>query len=287
MYIKINEIFSDYELIDCGNHKKLERFGNYRLIRPEASANGKPNFDYNYWCALANAEYIEQTKDKGYWKYYNNMPLTWNINYSNVSMFFQINLAFTNSKHIGVFPEQVLNWLYFNDVLRMKSDLKSLNLFGYTGLTSLALSHFSNSVTHVDSVKKVVEWTKHNAELSNITNIRFIVDDAISFVQREIKRKNKYNCIVLDPPAIGSGVNKRWILEKDFEKLLSLIIHLTEPFSIIIMNLYSYYLTFDYLIITIKKFFPEYQIDFSEKVYGLSPQEKFIDHGFFVRLRRI
>jgi 23S rRNA (cytosine1962-C5)-methyltransferase len=285
MRINFHNLWEQYELIDCGNDRKLERFGNYILIRPEITAKNAPALPNNKWTEMADAEFIETGKTLGIWTMLKDIPKSWNMEYENAPISIKAELALTNSKHIGAFPEQVLNWTFLKNKIKTNENLQILNLFAYTGLSSIVSSFFADKVTHVDSIKKVVSWAKKNMELSEKDNIRFIVDDAPKFVYREIKRNNKYGGIILDPPPIGMGANnEKWILEEMLEDLLLNISKITESRAFIIMNLYSHSISEKYIHKIILTYFPEYNIDICEKIFGLSRFGNTIDHGYFVRI---
>lgn len=287
MKIKINSIFPDYELIDCGNSRKLERFGEIVLIRPEITALEKPKLTESEWHKLANAEFIETSKNSGTWKIYREMPQKWQIKFESGNINIRAELALTNSKHIGIFPEQVLNWIYINQICHDNNYQSFLNLFGYTGLASVAAAPFFEIVTHVDSIKKVVDWTKQNAQNSGYDNVRCITEDALKFVERELKRGNKYNGIILDPPSIGTGTNKeKWILENKIDDLLTKLTKILEKDCFVIMNLYSHSVNDKFIHRLILTYFSDFVIDFQENIFGLSSGANEINHGFFVRLRR-
>jgi 23S rRNA (cytosine1962-C5)-methyltransferase len=287
MKIKINSIFPDYELIDCGNSQKLERFGEVVLIRPEVTAIEKPELAESEWRKLANAEFVESSKNSGTWEIYREMPDKWQMKFESGKINLLAELALTNSKHIGIFPEQVLNWKFIESVSQDYSNIQFLNLFGYTGLTSVAAAALSERVTHIDSIKKVVEWTKRNANNSGFENVRCITEDAQKFVEREIKRGNKYNGIILDPPVIGVGANnEKWILDEMIDDLLANISQILLQKSFVIMNLYAHNLTEELIKSLIVKHFPHHKIQFCAKVFGESRYGNRIDHGFFVRLLR-
>jgi 23S rRNA (cytosine1962-C5)-methyltransferase len=285
MEINLYKLWNQYELIDCGNNRKLEKFGDYILIRPEITAKNKPALPDLEWQQMADAEFIEVGKNSGNWKIYKNVPQFWCMEYYDAPVSIKAELSLTNSKHIGVFPEQVLNWIFLKDKIREFNGFQLLNLFAYTGLSSIASSFFADKVTHIDSIKKIVNWAKKNMELSGKDNIRFIVEDAPKFVSREIKRNNKYSGIILDPPPAGMGANnEKWILEEMLDSLLSDISQITEDKSFIIMNLYSHSMNEKYIHKLILTYFPEYKIEMCNKVFGLSRYGNTIDHGYFVRI---
>ena len=208
--------FNDYELIDSGGFEKLERFGKYIIARPEPQAVWDKNISDKEWNSLANA-YFKKDKsakadsfenaERGEWIVKKGMPDQWFINYRYKSMDLKFRLGLTAFKHVGIFPEQAVNWDFIYDKLQEidTSEKNVLNLFAYTGGASLAANAAGASVTHVDSVKQVISWSRDNMEASGLNNIRWIAEDALKFAQREVRRGNKYNGIILDPPAYGRG----------------------------------------------------------------------------------
>lgn len=287
MKINLNQIFSEYELIDCGNGLKLERFGDIALIRPEVSAANHPGLNKTEWLKVAHAEFISDSKNSGSWKIYKNIPESWKISFEHENSNIVADLALTNSKHIGIFPEQALNWKYILDYTSNNSVSSFLNLFGYTGLSSIVAAHNSEKVTHIDSIKKVVEWTKNNAELNNLNNIRCINEDAPKFVKREQKRNNKYQGIILDPPAIGVGANReKWVFEKNIDDLLLSISHILDKKAFVIMNFYSHSVNEKFIHRLILTYFKDFNIEYLENIYGVSRYGGEINHGYFIRLYR-
>lgn len=285
MNVNINSFFEDYELIDCGKGEKLERFGNIFLIRPDISAKNNPFLSMKEWEKMANAHFIEINKNFGEWNFYKKIDNSFSVKYQKNLININCNLFFSTSKHIGIFPEQVLNWNFLNDYYTNKKKIETLNLFAYSGSTSLALSPFSNQVTHVDSIKKIVDHSKINAALSGIENIRFIVEHVMNFVEKETKRKKKYSCVVLDPPPIGVGTKgEKWVFSIMIEALLNNINLILEKHSLILMNFYLQSFSKERIITICKEIFPKHKILFSDKVYGLSRYSNTIDHGFFIRL---
>ncbi|MCK9322113.1 MAG: class I SAM-dependent methyltransferase [Bacteroidales bacterium] len=286
MRINLHTLFPDYELLDCGNLAKLERFGDIILIRPEITAKNTPALNLTEWHKLAHAEFVENTKNNGYWKKFKSVPDTWNIRYNSNGINIVAELSLTKSKHVGIFPEQVINWEYIAKIDKAANN-SFLNLFGYTGLSSVVAAAFYDKVTHIDSIKKVINWTKRNAELSGYKNIRCITEDAPKFVLREIARKNKYQGIILDPPTIGVGANnEKWVFEDNIDELLSSLKEIMENKSFVIMNFYSHTITEKFVHRLILTHFRDFKIDFCDKIYGESNTENTIDHGFFIRLKR-
>jgi 23S rRNA (cytosine1962-C5)-methyltransferase len=237
--------FADYELIDSGNFQKLERFGKHVLIRPEPQAIWNPSMSENEWDKMATAVFKLEKNDteKGRWILKKGMPEQWRINYSYKQMNFNVRLGLTSFRHIGVFPEQAPNWDFIFDTITSSktSSSKVLNLFAYTGAASLAARAAGAEVVHVDSVKPVISWARENMESSQLTDIRWVVEDALKFVQREVRRGNTYSGIILDPPAYGRGADgEKWILDDNLNEMINLCSKLLLPKdSFLILNMYS------------------------------------------------
>lgn len=234
--------WKDYELIDFGNGEKLERFGSLTLIRPEPQAVGIPKLSEGEWLKTADMRFEQKTSSSGVWKPLGKtFPDRWKIQYKSPKLNLQFRLAMTAFKHVGIFPEQAVNWEYIADRCTEGRSNKILNLFAYTGGASLAGAACGAEVTHVDSVRQVVTWANDNRELSKLRDIRWIVEDALKFVQREERRRNKYQGIILDPPAYGIGANgERWKLEEKINDLIrSLAQILEKKDSFLIFNAYS------------------------------------------------
>ncbi len=238
------ENWIDYELIDCGNFEKLERFGKYITIRPEPQAIWDPALSEKEWEKLAHVKFKPKSSSSGEWiKLKSTMPDRWHIGYKTKDIDIQFRLALTSFKHVGIFPEQAANWDYSaNAIKQMKIEQpKVLNLFAYTGGASLAARSAGAEVTHVDSIKQVVTWANENQELSNLKDIKWVVEDALKFVKREVKRAKKYNGIILDPPAFGHGPNgEKWKLEESINEILKDVAQLADEKNFfLILNTYS------------------------------------------------
>jgi 23S rRNA (cytosine1962-C5)-methyltransferase len=236
--------WKDYELIDCGNFEKLERFGNVILIRPEPQAVWEKKYSENEWTKQHHIRFKGRSATSGEWiKKDQKTPDRWHISYKNEDIRLQFRLALTSFKHLGIFPEQAVNWDYITrNIKKFKTaQPKVLNLFAYTGGASLAARAAGAETTHVDSIKQVVSWANENQTLSGLENIRWTVEDALKFVKREVKRGRKYNGIILDPPAYGHGPNgEKWKLEDNIREMMDDVVKLLdEDEHFLILNTYS------------------------------------------------
>ena len=253
-------LWKDYQLIDCGNFEKLERFGKIVMARPEPKAIWDKSLSEDEWNRLMHTRFAPGAgfgkagkEDSGTWKRVKRMDDQWFINYGGYGAegpSFRLRLGLTSFKHVGVFPEQAPNWEYIYShtkalVEKAKAEgrptPKVLNLFAYTGAASLAAKAAGADVTHLDSVRQVVTWARGNMENSGLDNIRWVVEDALKFARREAKRGNVYQGIILDPPAYGHGPDgEKWKLDEclnDMLKCVSAILAPTDSFMV--LNLYS------------------------------------------------
>jgi 23S rRNA (cytosine1962-C5)-methyltransferase len=236
--------WKDYELIDCGDFEKLERFGKVILIRPEPQAVWSKTLNNAEWQRLHHIKFKGRSATAGEWvKKDAATPDRWHVEYKNPEASIKFRLALTSFKHLGIFPEQAVNWDYITQSLKKfkTAEPKVLNLFAYTGGASLIAQSAGADTTHVDSIKQVVTWANENQELSGLTNIRWVVEDALKFVKRELKRGKKYNGIILDPPAYGHGPNgEKWKLEDNINEMMADVIQLLDPEEhFFILNTYS------------------------------------------------
>jgi 23S rRNA (cytosine1962-C5)-methyltransferase len=237
--------FPDYELIDCGDFEKLERFGKYITIRPEPQAVWNKKLSNTEWEKTAYVKFVPKSSSSGEWKKFREMPDRWNLRYKipGSKSALEFRLALTSFKHVGIFPEQAVNWDYiFESISLMKAEKpKFLNLFAYTGGASLAAKAAGADVTHLDSIKQVVTWARENQDQSGLSNIRWLVEDALKFVKREVKRGNKYHGIILDPPAYGNGPEgEKWKLEENIQEMMQNVLQLLdEKNHFLILNAYS------------------------------------------------
>lgn len=227
--------WKEYELIDAGGGKKLERWGSIITIRPEVQAYFKSEKTFKEWDQLAHWEFVQKGNQSGVWKpLKKNVPKKWTISYEQLT--FQLEL--TKFKHVGLFPEQRINWNFIKSHLR--SEDKFLNLFAYTGAAS-CMARFQGAETfHVDSVKQLISWARENMESSRLLNIKWVLEDALKFAAREQKRGNKYKGIIMDPPAWGLGVKgEKWKLEDKIDELMAASAELLDSDGFLIMNTYS------------------------------------------------
>jgi len=237
--------FKDYELIDVGDFEKLERFGPYITIRPEPQAVWDKTLSNAEWEKRAHIKFMPRSSSSGEWKKFKQMPDQWHIKYdiNNSDSAIKFRLGLTSFKHVGIFPEQASNWDFIYETIKKMQtpQPKVLNLFAYTGGASLAAKAAGADITHVDSIKQVVTWSKENMELSGLNNIRWVVEDALKFVKREEKRGNKYNGIILDPPAFGHGPNgEKWKLEDNINEMMQCVLNLLDDKEhFLILNAYS------------------------------------------------
>jgi 23S rRNA (cytosine1962-C5)-methyltransferase len=236
--------WKDYELLDCGDFEKLERFGEVILIRPEPQAVWSKALPEADWTKLHHIRFKGKSATSGEWVKKNaKSPDRWNIAYKNEDIAIKFRLGLTSFKHVGIFPEQAVNWDFIaQQVKRFKNpEPKILNLFAYTGGASLAAKAAGADTTHVDSIKQVVTWANENQELSGLANIRWVVEDALKFVKRELKRGKTYNGIILDPPAYGHGPNgEKWKLEDHIQEMMHDVMQLLDPEEhFLILNAYS------------------------------------------------
>lgn len=240
----------DYELIDSGEFEKLERFGKYTLRRPEPQAVWQKTLKEKDWELLPHAWFKHTTgsnstdnNERGEWLLKPSMPDQWFVDYNYKEMHLRFRLGMTSFKHVGLFPEQAVNWDYIFDQVKSFNfpNPKVLNLFAYTGGASIAACAAGAEVTHVDSVKQVISWSRENMEASGLDHIRWIVEDAVKFVNREVKRGKCYNGIILDPPAYGRGPDgEKWVLEEGIGALMKACSKLLDQEnSFLVLNLYS------------------------------------------------
>jgi len=213
--------WQDYELLDTGKGEALERFGPYKLIRPEPQAIWSRTLPKTLWDSADAVMVPTQSEYGGYWEYKNKIHQPWVIDYKGL----KCEIRLSKSRHIGVFPEQASQWDWIeNQVKRANRPIRVINLFGYTGMATAAAVRAGAEVTHVDASKHAVAWASHNLDLSGLGQapVRWLVEDARKYLKREIKRKSFYDGIILDPPKFGRGPSgKVWSYFEDISDLLS------------------------------------------------------------------
>ena len=241
-------VWGDYELVDSGNFEKLERFGRYLLRRPEPQAIWRKSLSEEEWRAMADGSFRREGRDeeRGGWSLRRGMVEQWRVTYALGNKRLVFRLGLTSFKHVGLFPEQADNWEFiYSQVTSLAKKLgrapRVLNLFAYTGGASLAAAAAGADVTHVDSVRQVVTWARENMEQSGLNGIRWVVEDALKFVRREVKRGHYYDGIILDPPAYGRGPDgEKWVLEENIGEMLDCCSQLLDKAGgFAVLNLYS------------------------------------------------
>lgn len=237
--MRIADGWKDYELLDCSDGERLERWGDIVLIRPDPQVIWKTPKKHPMW-KNAHARYLRSSTGGGHWEVLKKTPDAWRINYGELSF----NVKTMGFKHTGLFPEQAVNWDYTAQLIKSAGrPVKVLNLFGYTGGATVACLKAGAQVVHVDASKGMVAWGKENAVASGLADkpVRWIVDDCIKFVQREIRRGNKYDIIIMDPPSYGRGPGGEvWKLEDEvynFVKLCSGV--LSDDPIMVLINSYT------------------------------------------------
>ena len=288
--MNIKTIFPDYALIDTGDGEKLERFGDYTLRRPEPQAIWRKSLTEQQWQAAADASFMRDSRseERGEWRLKPNMPSRWIIKYDYKDMHLKMRLGLTSFKHVGIFPEQAANWNFIYDSCKEIKDAKVLNLCAYTGGATLAARAAGADVTHIDSVKQVVTWSRENMESSSLAGIRWIVEDALKFVQREMRRGNRYNGIILDPPAYGRGANgEKWVLEENITQMLECCAELLEPTnSFLVLNLYSMGLSSTLARTAVRQCFGAPKVEECGELYFEDKADKQLPLGTYYRFKR-
>lgn len=218
----ISDKWKDYELIDASQGIKYERWGNIYLLRPDPQIVWDNGDLIEKYKDQVNAIYYRSNKGGGHWETYKRTPSSWKINYGDLVF----NIKQMGFKHTGLFPEQAVNWDYMiSKIKKSKREIRVLNLFAYTGGATVACLSAGAHVTHVDSSRGMVDWCKENVKDSGYQgdHVRYLVDDVLKFVKREIRRGNKYDAIIMDPPSYGRGSNGEvWDIEEDLYELVSL-----------------------------------------------------------------
>ncbi len=226
--------WKDYELLDCSDGKRLERWGSVVLIRPDPQVIWKTERKHALWDA-PHAEYIRSSSGGGNWEFHKKTPDSWQIAFQD----YIFCIKTTGFKHTGIFPEQAVNWTLLSDLIKKAGrPVKALNLFAYTGAATVACLKAGAQTVHVDAAKGMVAWARENAAASSAPeqSVRWIVDDCAKFVQREIRRGNKYDIIMMDPPSYGRGPGGEiWKLEDEIYRLVTLCRDLLHEKSLMLL----------------------------------------------------
>ncbi len=286
----------DYELIDSGNFEKLERFGEYVLIRPEPQALWRKSLEDSEWKKLANAKFVREQTDKfrfsddvtGGWSKSKSMPESWNVKYQYNSLRLKLRLALTSFGHVGIFPEQGSNWNFIFDTI---SDWKIkqprvLNLFAYTGAASMVARSAGAEVIHCDASRPGLNWAAHNMQLNNLRDIKWVYEDAFKFVKREVKRGNRYQGIIMDPPPYGRGPEgEKWTLQEQLDELIHMSSRLLEEQNyFFILNMYAIGLSPMVGLNIAKAYFKFGHVEYGE-FFLKSRQDKDLPMGTFLRFK--
>ncbi len=288
--------WKDYELIDSGDFEKLERFGAYVLARPEPQAIWQRGLTEPDWKRLTNARFAREQSDKfrftdevkGGWNREQSMPESWPITYQYKDLNLNLRLALTGFGHVGIFPEQGENWNFIYDTITswQLQKPKVLNLFAYTGAASVVAKSAGADVTHVDASRPGLNWANQNMQNNNLDGIRWVYEDALKFVKREVKRGNKYHGIIMDPPPYGRGPEgEKWTLQEKLNELVHLASQLLEQEkSFFILSMYAVGLSSLVGLNVAKTHFPKADHQNGE-FFLKSKQGKDLPMGTFLRFR--
>jgi len=289
--------WKDYELLDSGNFEKLERFGHYILIRPEPQAIWQRSLTDADWKKQAHAHFNREQSDnfrftdevKGGWKKLKEIPESWQVAYQHNELNLTLRLALTGFGHVGVFPEQGENWNFIYTTVKGWNIPKPrvLNLFAYTGAASVAAKLAGADVTHCDASRPGLNWANQNMQLNNEKDIRWVHEDALKFVKREVKRGNKYNGIIMDPPPYGRGPEgEKWTLQEKLDELIGGASQLLEKNnSFFILSMYAGGLSPIVGLNVAKTHFTFTEPEFGE-FYLKSKQNKDLPMGTFLRFNQ-
>ncbi|HXK31266.1 MAG TPA: class I SAM-dependent methyltransferase [Candidatus Paceibacterota bacterium] len=280
----ITKSSAGYELIDSGGEEKLERFGGVLLARPDPQALWEKKLVTSQW-GVANGKFEREGKD-GKWVGRSDLPKSWEIEFGGLKFLIKP----TSFKHTGLFPEQLYNWQWGSELIKNAGrEVSVLNIFGYTGGATLAAAQAGASVTHVDASKTAVAWARENAKLSGLEDkpVRWITEDAITFLKREIKRGTKYDAIIMDPPAFGHGPGgELWKFEENFLELLKLCAELLseKPLFVLINGYAAGYspLAFAYNLESFVKKFGG-SIEYGDLAIAESNSDRVLPAGIFAR----
>jgi 23S rRNA (cytosine1962-C5)-methyltransferase len=297
MQILFPTYWKDYELIDSGHFEKIERFGQFILIRPEPQAIWQPAMTREEWLTRAHACFNREQKDKyrfsddvnGGWKKLRQMPDNWKVNYEYRDLRLDLRLGLTGFGHVGIFPEQAENWNFIYDTIKTFNIEKPrvLNLFAYTGAASMVATYAGAVVTHCDASRPGLNWANQNMQLNKLDGIRWVYEDALKFIRRESKRGNKYNGVIMDPPPYGRGPEgEKWTLQEKLDELVSLAKEvLEEDSSFFILSMYAAGLPSMVGLNVVKTHFHEVDMQYGEFALK-SYNSRNLPMGTFVRFSR-
>jgi 23S rRNA (cytosine1962-C5)-methyltransferase len=289
--------WKEYELIDSGDFEKLERFGKYILIRPEPQAIWRKVLSDEEWKKAAHAKFVREQKEnyrftdevKGGWSKDPSMPESWQINYQHESLNLTLRLALTGFGHVGIFPEQANNWNFIYESIKgwNAKQPRVLNLFAYTGAASVVARSAGAEVTHCDASRPGLNWANQNMQQNNLDNIRWVYEDAFKFVKREVKRGNKYNGIIMDPPPYGRGPEgEKWTLQEQLDELINMSSQLLEEQQhFFILSMYAVGLSATVGLNVAKTYFDLTNAEFGE-FFLKSTQQRDLPMGTFLRFVR-
>lgn len=274
--------WKDYELLDSGNGMRFERFGPYQTVRPDPQAIWQPK-KFGQW-QTADVQYIRTVKDKGQWKFKRAIPEKWKMSWKNLSFWARL----TSFKHTGVFPEQSLQWEWMQEQIEHAArPVKVLNLFAYTGIASIAAAEAGASVTHVDASKPSIGWARENQIISGLQDrpIRWILDDCLKFVERELRRGATYDAVIMDPPVYGHGVNGQiWKFSEHFPKLIADVSRLLSDKPLfLIVNAYAISSSSIMLENVMRDFLPDGTIEVGELCLQETIGKRLLSTGMFAR----
>ena len=288
--------WEDYELIDSGDFEKLERFGRYITRRPEPQAIWRKSLSEEEWLRLATASFRRDgaSEERGKWSLAPQQPEQWRISQKIGDKRVTFRLGLTSFKHVGVFPEQAENWNFIFESVQtiapkrpQEAKPKVLNMFAYTGGASLAAAAAGAEVTHVDSVKQCISWARENMEESRLEGVRWVVEDALKFARREVKRGHRYDGIILDPPAYGRGPEgEKWVLEQNIAEMLSLCAELLNEGGFLVLNLYSMGLSAMLAKSAVNQLLPNPQMEQFGELYFTDRAGKSLPLGVYYRCRK-
>lgn len=288
--------WKDYELIDAGEFEKLERFGKYILIRPEPQAIWKKVLAEREWKNMAHARFVREQKDKfrftddvkGGWSKQPGMPESWEVRYQYNDLDITLRLALTGFGHVGIFPEQGSNWNFIYDTIHGWEVVKPrvLNLFAYTGAASVVARTAGAEVVHCDASRPGLNWANQNMQLNKLSDIRWVYEDALKFVKREVKRGNRYHGIIMDPPPYGRGPEgEKWTLQEQLDELMSMCSHLLEKRNcFLILSMYAAGLSSTVGLNVASTYFELQNLEFGE-FYLKSSNHRNLPMGTFLRFR--